>query len=126
LAAVPSVTRRETFATSRFLPLGAGCAFAATGIMSKLVADALSGPDFVALWGWATLTGFVAGLGFLNETSALQTRPATHVAPVVFVVQISVPVLLAPLPSGERWSGTPGGGAVVVGCRGRAAGGGAF
>jgi hypothetical protein len=115
LAAVPYLARRESFATSRFLPLGAGCAFAATGIVSKLVADALSGPDLLALWGWATLTGLVAGLGFLNETSALQSRPANHVAPVVFVVQISVPVLLAPLLSGESWAGTPGGGIALVG-----------
>jgi hypothetical protein len=115
LATLPFALSRETARTSRFLPLGAGCAFAATGIISKLVADALSGPDLLALWGWATLTGLIAGLGFLNETSALQSRPATHVAPVVFVVQISVPVLLAPLLSGESWAGTPGGGLVLVG-----------
>jgi hypothetical protein len=47
--------------------------------------------------------------------SALQRRPATHVAPVMFAVQVLVPVLLAPLIFGEKWGGTPlGGGALVA------------
>ena len=47
--------------------------------------------------------------------SALQRRPATRVAPVVFVVQIAVPVVLAPLVTGESWSSTPLGGVALVG-----------
>jgi hypothetical protein len=46
--------------------------------------------------------------------SALQRRPATRVVPIVFVVQICVPVLLAPVLGGESWSGTPLGGLVLV------------
>ena len=33
---------------------------------------------------------------------------------MVFVVQVVVPVLLAPLVSGESWAGTPLGGGVIV------------
>ena len=47
--------------------------------------------------------------------SALQRRPATHVAPVMFAVQVLVPVLLAPLIFGESWANTPLGGAALVG-----------
>jgi len=47
--------------------------------------------------------------------SALQRRPATRVAAVVFVVQITVPVVLAPLVSGESWTSTPLGGLALLG-----------
>ena len=60
-------------------------------------------------------TGVLAGVGLLNEMSALQRRPATRVAPVVFVVQITVPVTLAPLITGESWTSTPLGGVALVG-----------
>ena len=39
--------------------------------------------------------------------SALQSRPAIQVAPVVFVTQTVIPVVLAPLLLGERFSATP-------------------
>ena len=50
----------------------------------------------------------------LSEMSALQTRPATQVAPIVFVVQVSVPVALAPFLGGESWAHTPLGGMALV------------
>jgi hypothetical protein len=46
--------------------------------------------------------------------SALGRRPATRVAPVMFAVQVVVPVILAPLIFGESWSNTPGGGAGLI------------
>ena len=46
--------------------------------------------------------------------SALQRRPATQVAPVMFAVQVLVPVMLAPLIFGESWSTTPLGGLALV------------
>jgi len=39
----------------------------------------------------------------LGELTALQSYPATRVGPVVLVMQIVIPVLLAPLVGGERW-----------------------
>src|SRR6202030_1977641 len=42
--------------------------------------------------------------------SALQSRPAIQVAPVVFVTQTVIPVVLAPLLLGERFTATPLGG----------------
>ena len=54
------------------------------------------------------------GLALLSEMSALQHRPATHVAPVMFAVQVLVPVILAPLIFEERWSTTPLDGAALV------------
>ena len=54
------------------------------------------------------------GLALLSEMSALGRRPATRVAPVMFAIQVTVPVILAPLIFGESWSGTPGDGAGIV------------
>jgi hypothetical protein len=115
LAVAPYVARRETAATSALLPLSAGCAYAWTGISSKLVADYLSSSAFGAAVAWAGAIGVLAVFGLLSEMSALQRRPATRVVPVVFVVQIAVPVVLAPLVSGESWGSTPLGGLALVG-----------
>ena len=46
---------------------------------------------------WAAAAAAAAVVGLTCEMSALQRRPAILVAPVVFVVQTLVPVLLAPL-----------------------------
>ena len=52
--------------------------------------------------------------GVLSEMSALQSRPAIQVAPVVFVTQTVVPVVLAPLLLGESFAATPLGGVPLV------------
>jgi hypothetical protein len=115
LAVAPYVARRETVAASALLPLSAGCAYAWTGISSKLIADYVSSSLWAPALVWAGATGLLAAFGLLSEMSALQRRPATRVVPVVFVVQITVPVILAPLVSGESWSSTPLGGLALLG-----------
>jgi drug/metabolite transporter (DMT)-like permease len=115
LAVAPYLASRERAAASALLPLSAGCAYAWTGISSKLLADYLSSSAWLPALAWAAATGVIAGFGLLSEMSALQRRAATRVAPVVFVVQITVPVILAPLLTGETWGSTPLGGLVLVG-----------
>ncbi len=115
LALLPYVLRgRGRVRASVLVPLSAGCAFAWTGVSSKLITDYLSRGEPAAALGWAFVTGLIAMVGLLSEMSALQSRPATHVAPVVFVVQVSVPVALAPFLGGESWDHTPLGGAALV------------
>lgn len=114
VALAPYVLRRRGIAPSLLVPLAAGCAFAFTGIASKLIADFLSSGSWLDLLFWGPLTGAFAALGLLSEMSALQRRPATQVVPIVFVVQICVPVLLAPVLGGESWAETPLGGVVLV------------
>ncbi len=46
--------------------------------------------------------------------SALQSRPAIQVAPVVFVMQTAVPVALAPVLLGEHFTETPLGGVALA------------
>jgi hypothetical protein len=94
--------------------LGAGCGYAWTAIASKLLTDELAAGALVAALAWLATAGASEGLALLNEMSALQRRAATHVAPVMFAVQVIVPVLLAPLIFDESWRHTPLGGLALA------------
>jgi len=89
---------------------GAGLAFAWSGVATKLASDDLSSGHLVIALAWALSTAAASGVGVLSEMSALQARPAIQVAPVVFVTQTVVPVVLAPILLGESFSHTPLGG----------------
>lgn len=95
--------------------LSAGCGYAWTAIASKLLTDGLAAGAVLVAIAWLATAVFSEGLALLSEMSALQRRPATHVAPVMFAVQVLVPVLLAPLLFGESWGETPLGGVALVG-----------
>jgi hypothetical protein len=90
--------------------LGAGLAFGWSGIATKLASDDLSHGHLVVAAAWGLSTAAASAVGVLSETSSLQARPAIQVAPVVFVTQTIVPVTVAPLLFGERFSDTPLGG----------------
>ena len=91
--------------------LSAGCGYAWTAIASKLLTDELAAGALLVAIAWLATAVASEGLALLSEMSALQHRPATHVAPMMFAVQVLVPVLLAPLIFGESWGSTPLGGA---------------
>ena len=94
--------------------ISAGCGYAWTAIASKLLTDELAAGSLLVAVVWLATAGASEGLALLSEMSALQRRAATHVAPVMFAVQVLVPVALAPLIFGESWSSTPLGGAVLA------------
>src|SRR5947209_15101022 len=107
LAAVPYVLRGWVGAHGLGVVFGAGFAFAAASFSIKLVADSL------ASRAWLTL-GLVAGVaaaagiaGTLSEQTALQRRQATQVAPIIFVVELLVPLVLAVTVGGESWGHQP-------------------
>ena len=83
--------------------ISAGCGYAWTAIASKLLTDELAAGALLVAVAWLATAAASEGLALLSEMSALQRRPATHVAPVMFAVQVLVPVLLAPLIFGESW-----------------------
>ena len=96
--------------------IAAGLAFAWGALATKLVADAASGDHWLTavLWGAAAITASVVGL--IAEMSALQQRAAILVAPVVFVAQTFVPVMLAPLILHESFLNSPLSGVPLVFC----------
>jgi drug/metabolite transporter (DMT)-like permease len=90
--------------------IGAGCAFGWGGVATKLAADDLAQGRLAAAAAWGLATGAASAVGLLSEASALQSRPAIQVAPVVFVTQTVVPVALAPVLFAESFRDTPLGG----------------
>jgi drug/metabolite transporter (DMT)-like permease len=90
--------------------VGAGLAFGWSGVATKLASDDLAAHHLAIAAAWGASTAIASVVAVLSESSALQSRPAIQVAPVVFVTQTIVPVVLAPLLFGERFGDTPLGG----------------
>ncbi|MFL5907707.1 MAG: hypothetical protein ACJ75Z_08945 [Solirubrobacterales bacterium] len=93
----------------------AGAADGLAAFVGKIVAQDATEGALLAVVAWAALVAGVVMVGLISESTALQSFPATRVAPTVLVMQIAIPVVLAPLVGGEGWSGTLLGGAVLVG-----------
>jgi hypothetical protein len=107
VAILPYVLRTSSRRLGALVVFSAGLAYAWTGFSTKFLADSVSSGAWlvVALWLGATVAAAVIGL--LSEMTALQTRSAIRVFPIVLVTQIVVAVLLAPLLAGEKWSPNP-------------------
>ena len=90
--------------------ISAGCGYAWTGIVSKLVTDEVAAGAIAVALAWLATLAASEFVALLSEMSALQRRPATHVAPPMFAVQVLIPVLVAPFLFGESWADTPLGG----------------
>jgi drug/metabolite transporter (DMT)-like permease len=97
------------------LVASAGAADGMAAFVAKIVAQDASEGALLAVAAWAALVAAVVIVGVISESTALQQFAATRVAPTVLVMQIVIPVVLAPLVGGEGWSNTPLGGAVLVG-----------
>lgn len=111
----PYALRRNGSAAGTVAIVGAGFGYAWTAIASKLLTDQLSTGTLLVAVVWLASAAASEGLALLSEMSALQSRPATRVAPVMFAVQVLVPVILAPLIFEEKWSTTPlDGGALIA------------
>jgi drug/metabolite transporter (DMT)-like permease len=81
------------------LVIGAGLSYAWVDFANKLLANALSGGQIAAGVAWLAATLGFGALAFLEETTALQRRPAVTVAPVIGAIHDPLPVLMA------IWSG---------------------
>jgi drug/metabolite transporter (DMT)-like permease len=89
------------------LVLGAGLAYAWVDFTNKILAHDISKQHWLpaAMWLGATI-GFGA-LAFLEETTALQRRPAVTVAPVIGAVHGPLPILMALWSGVEVWGTAP-------------------
>ncbi len=112
--AAPYALRGRAASVGILAVLSAGCGYAWTAIASKLLTDELAAGVLLVAIAWLATAIASEALALLSEMSALQQRPATHVAPVMFAVQVLVPVALAPLIFGESWAETPLDGAALV------------
>ena len=105
VAVLPLVFRRRVGADSIAVVLGSGFAFALGAFCAKIVADAIEREAWLAAVGVLVVAAGAALVGTLTEQTALQRRQATQVAPLIFVIELVVPVALAVLVVGEEWSG---------------------
>jgi hypothetical protein len=114
LVIAPYVLRLFGRRSAMVAMLGAGMGFAWGGVATKLVADSLARGRWVAAIVWAVASTGTEAIALLSEMTALQSRAAIQVAPVVFVTQTLVPVALAPVLLHERFSATPLGGVPLI------------
>jgi hypothetical protein len=112
--AAPYLLRGRASAAGTIAVVSAGFGYAWTAVASKLLTDELAAGALLVAVAWLLTAIASEGLALLSEMSALQQRPATRVAPVMFAVQVLVPVILAPLIFMEKWSTTPGDGLALV------------
>ncbi|MBS1886659.1 MAG: hypothetical protein JSU06_05655 [Actinobacteria bacterium] len=110
----PYALRARAHAAGTLAVVAAGFGYAWTAIATKLLTDELSAGSVAVAAIWLATAAASEGLALLSEMSALGRRPATRVAPMMFSIQVLVPVILAPLIFEESWSDTPGGGAALV------------
>jgi drug/metabolite transporter (DMT)-like permease len=89
------------------LVIGAGLAYAWVDFANKLLADDISSGHWPYVVLWLAATVAFGTLAFLEETSALQRRPAVTVAPVVGAVHDPLPVLMALWAGVEVWGSAP-------------------
>ncbi|MEA2427622.1 MAG: hypothetical protein QOF37_1250 [Thermoleophilaceae bacterium] len=116
VALTPIVLRRLLGPDSILVVFGAAFAFSLSAFAIKLVADALDRGQVLGLLVALGAAGLGALLGTLSEQTALQQRPATQVAPIIFVVELLLPVALAVTVVGEDWGGSKAviGGALLL------------
>ncbi len=113
VAAAPYLLRRTGRSRNLLVVLTAGLAYGWAGVATKFIADAASSAEWVTLVFWTLATAAAAVVGLLNEMSALQTRPATQVGPIMLVVDILVALAGAWALAGETWATTPLGGLLL-------------
>jgi hypothetical protein len=107
IALAPYVVSLVRRAPAPLIAVGAGVAYAIDGLATKFFADDVSRHTWLSLVLWGAVMVSAAGIGTLSEMSALQSRPATQVAPLVLALTTLVPVALAPVLANETWSGDP-------------------
>lgn len=83
------------------LMLAAGVGFALASITTKLLADAFSRSEWVALAIWLAGTAAAGGVALIGEMNALQISAVSTVSALVLALETIIPVTLAPILFGE-------------------------
>jgi drug/metabolite transporter (DMT)-like permease len=115
IALVPFGVQRRRPLGNNVIALSAGVAFAWSALATKYFADDLSRHRWLAFLGWLIASGISSIVGVASENSALQSAAAGRVASLVFVPQLVIPVLLAPILTHEDWASSGSRGIVLGG-----------
>jgi len=91
--ALRAVGRAGGLATS----VAGGLGWAAVGLATALVVDALDQHRWLVCIAWAIGVGLASWSTLISEMSALQFWPATRSIPIVFSLEMAVPAALTPL-----------------------------
>lgn len=113
LALVPYILRRRLARV--VMVLAAGTAFALTAFLMKIVADSLVANAWIALLLWGALAAVFAILGLNSEQVALQVRAVARVAPIIFVIELALPIVLGSIVGGESLPSDPAMAALMIG-----------
>jgi drug/metabolite transporter (DMT)-like permease len=113
LALAPYFLRRRL--PSTVIVLCAGTAFALTAFLMKIVADSLVAGAWIALLVWGAVAGLFAILGLNSEQVALQIRAVAAVAPIIFVIELTLPIALGTIVGGESLPESPAMAALLLG-----------
>ncbi len=113
LALAPYFLRRSF--PSTVIVLCAGTAFALTAFLMKIVADSLVADAWVALLVWGAIAGLFAVAGLSSEQLALQVRAVARVAPIIFVIELALPIVLGSIVGGESLPSDPAMAALLIG-----------
>jgi 4-amino-4-deoxy-L-arabinose transferase-like glycosyltransferase len=90
------------------LTVGAGLGYAWADLVDKIVSNDLSSHHLAVAGLWLVGVVVIAGLAFTSEQTALQTRPASEVGPLVGALQEPLPVICALWAGLEVWQGGVG------------------
>jgi drug/metabolite transporter (DMT)-like permease len=112
----PLLQRSLSRSRANLAPIGAGVAYGLVALATKFAVDDLHARHLPQAVGWIGACAAVGLGGVVTEMSALQQRSVTTVAPVVFGLNVLVPVLLAPALAHESWSDAHAHPRVLVSC----------
>jgi hypothetical protein len=87
--------------------LGAGAAYALTGLTTKLVSDRLAQDDWAGVSLWLGITAAAAAVALVDQSTALQRRGAVYVGVTIYVLPVVVPVVLSAAVFREGWGTSP-------------------
>jgi hypothetical protein len=102
VSALPLMLRGHMLRAAILLPAAAGVAFTLLAIATRLASDTLTGHRLLAGVCWLGIAGFAAYSATVCEMSAMRTRSATLVVPLVVSVESVLPIVVGPLALSER------------------------
>jgi drug/metabolite transporter (DMT)-like permease len=97
VAAAPQILRALHFESGLVTAVVAGLGWAAVGLATALLDDALAHRHWLVLLAWGIAVAGASWGALLSEMTSLQCWPATRAIPIAFALEMVVPAAVAPL-----------------------------